>query len=105
MKGSRLLKEADFDNGKVIFVDDTLDFAVPAQNQLDILREDLLLVQYPNGIILDLGYRPEFHKDGEFHLIVAQDEFDNQLEEWHSKDLQDIERYLPKAIAYIHSLL
>ena len=40
--------------------------------QIDILKEDLIQVQYKNGYIIDVGWYPEFSKNGLFKIYVTK---------------------------------
>jgi hypothetical protein len=36
----------------------------------DLLREDLIQIEFGNGVVLDVGWYPEFSSDGAFGLVV-----------------------------------
>ncbi|WEK08955.1 MAG: hypothetical protein P0Y51_28490 [Candidatus Pseudomonas colombiensis] len=46
----------------------------PLTRQLDALKEDLLQVEYPGQLLLDVGWYPEFDKDGAFRVQVIKDQ-------------------------------
>ena len=65
-------KEINWKNGNILQWD--LNFFRSDKeifNQLDELKEDLVQVQYPNNIILDIGWYPEFDINGKFRIVVV----------------------------------
>ena len=43
------------------------------QDQREDLKEDLAQVRYLNGLIVDVGWYPEFSEDGQFTVRVVAD--------------------------------
>lgn len=68
-------KDTDWGAGRVTFWDldnlDNLDDNIPLLEQIDDLKEDLALVEYPYDVRLDIGWYPEFSRDGSFVVVVA----------------------------------
>jgi hypothetical protein len=63
----------DWKTGTVVFWDlDTIDESQPLAEQIDDLKEDLAQIEYPAGIILDVGWYPEFAATGNFVVCVVQ---------------------------------
>ncbi len=60
-------------NGVIIFNDFSIRDDIPLDNQLDELKEDMLQVEFPNGYLLDIGWRPSFEIDGQFKLALIKD--------------------------------
>ncbi len=66
--------ETDWGTGKVVFWDLTfLDAATPLEEQANDLKEDLVQVSYPGGVVLDIGWYPDCAPDGEFMVLVVKD--------------------------------
>ena len=66
---------------------DDLDLTKDLDSQIDILREDLMLVRFGKVIILDMGWYPEFNSSGQFVLSVVQCK-NNNSEDWENPILQ-----------------
>jgi len=63
----------DWRTGAVVFWDlDCLDESQPLSDQTEHLKEDLAQVEYPDGIVLDIGWYPEFAATGNFVVCVVQ---------------------------------
>ena len=65
----------NFYSGNLIYWDlDDLDLTKKFIHQIDILKEDLAQIAYPNNILLDLGWYPSFDATGSFVLTLIKDE-------------------------------
>lgn len=65
----------DIKDGKVEFdqISELPDsFAV--KNCVEILREDMLQITFPNGILIDVGWRPCFSSRGKFYIVAVSNE-------------------------------
>lgn len=63
----------DWKTGNLVFWDlDTIDESLPPADQTEHLKEDLAQIEYPAGIILDVGWYPEFAATGNFVVCVVQ---------------------------------
>jgi len=67
-----LLSQDDFLPGNIEYQDIELDLEQSVKDQIDMLKEDLLHVSYPSGLLLDVGWYPSFDEDGAFHVKVIQ---------------------------------
>jgi hypothetical protein len=43
----------------------------PVDPERDFLREDLIQITLQNGTIVDVGWYPEFSRDGEFMVVLV----------------------------------
>ncbi|HEY0685800.1 MAG TPA: hypothetical protein VGD45_25895 [Steroidobacter sp.] len=63
----------DWKTGTVAFWDlDPIDESRPLADQTEDLKEDLAQIEYPAGIVLDVGWYPEFAATGNFVVCVVQ---------------------------------
>lgn len=65
----------NFDYGKNVlnlYVDFDYDENKTLLSQIDLLKEDLIQIQYKNGYIIDVGWYPEFSKKGLFKIFVIK---------------------------------
>lgn len=46
---------------------------IPLETQLDYLKEDMLQIEFSDGYLLDVGWRPSFSKNGEFKIVLIKD--------------------------------
>lgn len=62
-------------NGKIIYNDFNINFNKPFNEQLYMLKEDLLQIEYGKDYLLDIGWYPEFNLKGNFiaYLIKNYD--------------------------------
>lgn len=59
--------------GEIVFNEFSLKKGVPLVEQQDSLQEDMLQVEFPNGYILDIGWRPSFDINGKFYIYLIKD--------------------------------
>lgn len=61
-------------NGKILYNElDFLNESLPLQQQLEVLKEDLLQVESEDGFyLLDVGWYPEFDLTGSFGIQVIK---------------------------------
>ncbi|MET4861622.1 hypothetical protein [Morganella morganii] len=67
--------DVDFSNknGTVVFDDFNISENTSLSEQLDELKEDMLQIYFPNGYVLDVGWRPSFEINGQFKLLLIKD--------------------------------
>lgn len=66
-----------------------LDLTLGVAAQIASLKEDLLQVEYPDNILLDVGWFPSFDIDGHFKVqVIKEGDWENPL--W-QKDANDYE--------------
>jgi hypothetical protein len=83
--------ELNWQKGKVVLWDiDDLDLNKSIAAQIELLKEDLAQVEFENGVVLDLGWHPEFNPDGQFvlTLIKLKDRSNPSGEDWEIPVLQ-----------------
>lgn len=59
--------------GVVSFNDFIINKTIPLEAQLDNLKEDMLQIEFSDGYLLDVGWRPSFSKNGEFKIVLIKD--------------------------------
>jgi len=93
-------EQVDWDCGEVAFWD--LYFLDPEKHlaaQNDDLKEDLAQIIYPDSVILDVGWYPEFSEEGEFVVRVAREgKWNKPLFEESHKTTQGLLRCLREAV-------
>ena len=64
------MKKLSFGDGKVIYDNFSIDFGKKFLEQKNNLLEDLLQIEYNDGYLIDLGWYPEFNKNGKLVLKI-----------------------------------
>lgn len=72
MKSEKLSDVINFAPGRVVYEEFTLDDEQDWVEQIDKLNEDLLQVEYPGAILLDLGWYPACSRQGQFQVRVIR---------------------------------
>lgn len=72
MKVAKLSHVMDFSPSRIVYEEFTLDDEQAWGEQIDKLNEDLLQVEYPGDILLDLGWYPACSQQGQFHVRVIR---------------------------------
>jgi len=91
--------EIDWTPGQVTLWDlDSVDSKVPLSQQLSELHEDLALISYPDNVWVDVGWYPEFSKDGAFTiLVIRNNDWENPASEERSATVEGLRGALIKA--------
>lgn len=72
---------------------------------IDDLKEDLLQIQYPHNLILDVGWYPEFNIEGAFIIcIVKNSNWEKPFFKKKAKDLKTLITVLEEAIQICNEL-
>jgi len=72
MKSEKLSDVINFAPGRVVYEAFTLADEQAWGEQIDKLNEDLLQVEYPGDILLDLGWYPASSRQGQFQVRVIR---------------------------------
>ncbi|MEZ3139535.1 MULTISPECIES: hypothetical protein [unclassified Citrobacter] len=56
-----------------MFSELSLEKDILLDEQRDSLKEDMLQVEFPNGYVLDVGWRPSFDINGKFYIYLIKD--------------------------------
>lgn len=66
--------DLDWKSGRVTYWDmGTILLDIPLADQLSELKEDLAQIWYPNGLLIDIGWHPEFSEEGVFLVTLIKD--------------------------------
>jgi hypothetical protein len=76
----------------------------PLDPRRDLLREDLIQIEFGNGLVLDVGWYPEFSSDGTFRLVVVDDDWDAPLRRSTSANLADLHVQFTACLEYARTL-
>jgi hypothetical protein len=94
-------EDIDWGCGHVTFWDLLgIDERVQLTAQVDELKEDLAQVAYPDGVLLDVGWYPEFSADGAFRVsVVRADDWDEPLFVERCQSVAQLKNALRTAVA------
>jgi len=94
--------EIDWKSGHVKFWDlGFLDVNIPLTKQLSELKEDLAQANFPRGLIIDIGWYPEFSEDGTFCVkVVHGKQWDQPAMQERSPTVQGLLLAINRAIAF-----
>ncbi|PIT14849.1 hypothetical protein [Snodgrassella alvi] len=88
--------------GKIVFNEFSLNKNIPLSMQLDALKEDMLQIEYPNGYILDIGWRPSFNINGCFYIYLIKDfDWEKPIYSNFTNDISSLEYQINQAISKI----
>ena len=97
------MKTIDFKSGEITYNELHIDFSLPFSEQEKSLTEDLLLVEYENGYMIDLGWYPEFDEKGKFVLqLINNGNWEKPIYKKKSRKWTHIRKALLKAIDIAH---
>jgi hypothetical protein len=54
------------------------------------LNQDLLLVELPNNIFIDVSWFPEHDPHGEYYITIFQGDWEHQINTWKTRSLSDV---------------
>lgn len=88
--------------GEILYNDLYLDEEIPLSKQLDNLKEDLLQVNFYNKYLIDIGWYPEFDKNGQFKISVIKEyDWDNPICISICKTIEDLKKKFEHCIQII----
>ncbi|KOC88153.1 hypothetical protein [Winslowiella iniecta] len=88
--------------GMVSFNDFPINEAMPLEEQLDDLKEDMLQIGFSNGYLLDVGWRPSFNKNGEFKIVLIKDfDWNEPVYSGSAKSIIELEKEIEAAICNV----
>jgi hypothetical protein len=98
-----LFKSINYGSGAVTHIEEAITAEDSVDQQIDLLREDLLQVHYDGGTrVLDVGWYPSFELDGEFAVIVAENyQWEMPLYERHTKRISELRDVIKEAVFLI----
>ena len=97
-----MLELIDFKSGKITYNEFNIDFNKPLKMQSELLKEDLLQVEYDTGYIIDLGWYPEFDENGCFVVYVIQNfEWNMPVFEKRASGKCGLKQFLEEAVGLI----
>ena len=93
-------EDLNWRSGKVVFWDlGALDDSKPPREQLEELKEDLAQVSFPRGVVLDVGWYPEFLADGAFVIrVVRETDWEDAIFIEHQPDIDGLLASLSRAV-------
>ena len=102
-----MFENIDFGIGVIKkYIDFNVKEDIPLEQQVDLLKEDLLQVSYHNNYILDIGWYPEFDEEGIFRVSVIKDyEWNNPIIQKSCRDLKVLYEYVHECINFIQTKL
>ena len=99
-------KSIDYHSGHITSAEEDLTSEDPVEQQIDILREDLMQVEYPDNYVIDVGWDPSFDLNGTFRILVIKDgDWENPVYAHHTTNLNDLRKLLENAVSLIESKL
>jgi hypothetical protein len=54
------------------------------------LTQDLLLVELPSGMFIDVSWFPEHDAQGEYHITLCRDNWESQVNQWKTRSVSDV---------------
>jgi hypothetical protein len=98
-----LFKSIDYGSGDVTHIEEDITLEDPIGRQIDLLREDLLQVQYDRGrYVLDVGWYPSFEQDGEFCVTVAENyQWEAPLCQHRTRRIDELKGLIKEAVALV----
>ena len=86
------------------YIDFNINKNIILEEQIGLLKEDLLQVSYENDYLIDVGWYPEFDEKGNFAVSVIKDyQWDNPILQKSCKDLNLLNEYIHECINLIES--
>ena len=100
-----MFDEINFLNGKVSFNDFNLDQNIPLELQIGHLKEDLFQVDYSGEFLIDVGWYPEFDKNGSFVICVIKDfNWSEPILKKSCRDIKLLKQFMQESVNLINCL-
>lgn len=79
-----------------------LSFDLPVESQVEDLKEDLLQVEYPNELLLDVGWYPSFNPTGKFIVsVISNRDWGSPLVRFHASSFGELKKAVKNAVEMI----
>lgn len=99
-------KDIDFAPGNVVFDDFIIDEQKPLFEQVHLLKEDLLQVNYFDKYIIDVGWYPSFEQAGNFKIyVVADGNWECPVLVKECTDIIEVQQYLKESVNLVNKFL
>ena len=95
----------DFIPGKIVFNDMETLSDVPLIEQMDLLEEDLLQVEFPRTLLLDVGWYGEYPTGQFIVYILLNQNWSNPVWRRETSSTADLREILKDAVQYIGNRL
>ena len=99
-EGLKVFWDIDIQNGTFKF-DQISDLPeeFKVKEHVDILREDMLQITFPNGLLIDVGWRPCFSARGKFYIVaVMNEDWDDPIAQEKAPDVIETKNAIRKMI-------
>lgn len=74
--------------------------ALRTRSNIHNLDQDMLQIELPGSVFIDVGWYPDWDPKGEYRLVVFRDTFDNPIEPMlRSQDVKQIRQAIYKYVA------
>ncbi len=95
----------NFVNGKILYDEFKIDFTKNFDEQELCLLEDLLQVKYGENYLIDIGWYPEFDRNGTFIINVIKDyKWDSPIVKKECKNELDLLNTISECVDLVESL-
>ncbi len=85
--------------GRITFDEFPIDLDQPLRDQIDLLQEDLIQIEFPKKIVVDVGWYPSWDPSGHFQVVVVRDgDWKSPLLFMQAKDLSTLALHIHAAI-------
>ena len=96
-----MLKNIDFDPGKVTYNDFDIDLIYALTQEHLVDEKDLLQVEYPNNVLIDVGW----HTDSFIVSVAKNYNWENLIIKKKCKNIEELEKILKECIIKIREMI
>ncbi len=97
-----MFENINLKGARVTYNDFEIDEEVSLGEQRDQLKEDMLQISFPDNIILDIGWYPEFDLCGSFKIVVIKDfDWSDPIFYRQTRDLKILKKYFDLGVKFI----
>ena len=98
-----MLGDVDFGKGIICkYIDFDVNIEIALTEQVDFLKEDILQICYESNYILDVGWYPEFNRNGSFKIVIIKDyNWENPVYESKCRDITILKEQVEKCVQLI----
>ena len=101
LNGQRMFWGVDIKNGTVEYDDISfLPEQFKAKDYVDYLKEDLLQIRFPDGFLIDIGWRPSFSMKGKFYILAVENSnWESPAAQMAARDVLGVKEAMRKMIS------
>lgn len=102
---SPILFDLSLGSGRIAYDDFPVELGASLTEQISLLKEDLIQIEYPKEVIVDIGWYPSFDIGGHFQIrVIMGGNWAQPILLLYADDLRTLQQHIITAITRANAL-